>query len=154
RRPDVRVPARSPIDPLPTGPSDPGATPVQRRSPDGGRLPVFFRGLPAAVPRSSLLGPAKRSSIRAGRHTPASLGSASPTSADHWWRHGHTARPATFSLLYVTGQKRVPIFLFGKPVFWAFQNVTQPWPQSILFGQAKPSYYAAAGVVSRARVSR
>src|SRR3954451_9051762 len=35
--------------------------------------------------------------------------------------------------------KNAPGFcLFGKPVFWAFQDVTQPWPQSILFGHAGP----------------
>ena len=121
----------------PTGPSGPVATPAPDRSPGDGRLPVLSRGLLAApLPRSSPRGPAKRSSSRAGRHTPASPGSASPESAGHWLRRGHTGPPATFSPVSVPGRKRYPILSFERPALWAFRSVTQPWPQMILFGQA------------------
>ena len=36
----------------------------------------------------------------------------------------------------VPGQKRYRILPLERPVWRAFQSVTQPWPQSILFGQA------------------
>jgi len=36
----------------------------------------------------------------------------------------------------VPGQKRVRILPLEKPYLLAFQDVTQPWPKMILFGQA------------------
>src|SRR5262249_7795476 len=44
--------------------------------------------------------------------------------------------PETFSPSCVPGQKRYRILTLGSPVWPSFRNVTQPWPQSILFGQA------------------
>jgi hypothetical protein len=34
----------------------------------------------------------------------------------------------------VPRQKRYPILPWEKPVLWAFGNVTQPWPPSIIYG--------------------
>ena len=59
-------------------------------------------------------------------------------SADRSWKRGRTGRRATFSRVSVPGQKRCRILPLEKPVLWAFQSVTQPWPQSILFGHEGP----------------
>src|SRR5271163_4177027 len=56
--------------------------------------------------------------------------------ADHWSKSAHTGPRATFSAVFVTGQKRGRILPSRKPVFWAFRDVTPPWPPSILSGQA------------------
>jgi len=131
----VRVPGASPADPLLTGPSDPAATPGPRRFPADGRLQATLGGIPASPRQSSPRGPAWRSSSPGGRYTPAWHGSASPGFADRLWTRGHTGPLATFSPGCVTGQKRYRILPSGKPHFWAFRSVTQPWPPTILFGQ-------------------
>ena len=46
----------------------------------------------------------------------------------------------------VPGQKRYRILPLERPVWRAFRSVTQPWPQSILFGQAGFIILRAAGV--------
>jgi hypothetical protein len=64
-----------------------------------------------------------------------SPGSASPASAGHWWKRGHTGPPGTLSAASVPGQKRYWILLSEKPVSWAFDEDRSAWPPSILFGQ-------------------
>ena len=44
-------------------------------------------------------------------------------------------------------------FPFVEDLFPSLRSVSPAWPQSILFGQATLSYYAARDVVSRASVS-
>src|ERR1041385_3685574 len=39
------------------------------------------------------------------------------------------------------GQKPSPLLPLEQPVSWAFQDVTLPWPQWILFGQVDSSYF-------------
>jgi hypothetical protein len=52
------------------------------------------------------------------------------------------SHPETFLSVFVNGQERLSILPFEKPVFWAFQGVTQPWSPTILFGHERitPSY--------------
>ena len=133
---DGPVPEVLPADPLPSVPSDPVARPAPRRSHDAGRPRAVFHALLASPPRSLPRGPAKRWSSRAGRHTPSGRGSASPESAGHSSKRAYRGPHETFSLASVSGRKRGRILSSGKPVLWAFRNVTQPWPQTILFGQA------------------
>jgi len=125
-----------PVDLSLSGPSGQTAKPTPSRSPGAERLPVLSRGPPGVPPRSSPREPARQSSSPAARNTPASPGSAWSASAGRSSRHGHTAPPATFSTGFVPGRKRGRILLFRKPVFWAFQDVTQPWPPSIDSGHA------------------
>ena len=57
-------------------------------------------------------------------------------SAGRWWKRGRTGRRGTFSPVSVPGQKRYRILPLERPVWRPFRSVTQPWPQTILFGQA------------------
>ncbi len=75
-------------------------------------------------------------SCRTGRYTPAWPGYASRASVGHSRKHGHIVPPGTFFAVFVRGQKRYRILPSERPVWRAFQNVTQAWPQTILFGQA------------------
>jgi hypothetical protein len=75
-------------------------------------------------------------SCRTGRHTPAWPGYASRASVGHSRKHGHIVPPGTFFAVFVRGQKRYRILPSERPVWRAFQNVTQAWPESILSGHA------------------
>src|SRR5262249_51538028 len=137
RRRDVPAPEASPADPLRIGPSDPAATPAPGQSRGDERLRAVSHALlvaPLPIPPHEL---ARRSSSLAGQRTLAWLDSALPASADRQWKRGHTGRPATFSAVFVPGQKRYRILPLEKPVWRSFQSVTSAWPKMILFGQTR-----------------
>jgi len=60
----------------------------------------------------------------------------SPASAGHSSRHGGTVPPGTFFLTFVSGQKRVRIWLSARPVLQALGEIYSTRPESIVFGQA------------------
>jgi hypothetical protein len=45
---------------------------------------------------------------------------------------GIEARPEHFRRCSCLAKKRYPVSPLENAVFWAFQDVTQPWPESIL----------------------
>jgi len=58
-------------------------------------------------------------------------------SADRWLKRERTEQPATFSAVFVAGQKRYPIWPSGNPVWRPFGGITPTRPKSILFGHAR-----------------
>ena len=66
---------------------------------------------------------------------------------------GIQAGPEHFRRFPCLAKNVYRILPLERPVWWPFRNVTQPWPQSILFGQEGSSYYAALEVASRASAS-
>jgi len=150
RRRDVPVPVGSPAGPLQIGPNGPDAIPEPHRSLAGELLPAVSRELAAVPRRNPPPGPASQWSSLAGQHIPARRDSASAKSVDHWWKRERTAPPGTFSGASVPGQKRYRVLLSERPCFWAFYEACF----ASFSARKELSYYAAAGVASRASVSR
>lgn len=155
RRQDIGVPAMSQADPLRNGPSDPAATPAPHRCRAGERPPAVSRELPASPRRSQPHALASQWPSRGEPHILEGRDSAWEASADRSWTRGRRGQPETFSVSCVTGQKRLWIFglrearltaISDYPMRLAAEDPFRPY--------AGPSYYAAVGVVDRARVSR
>jgi hypothetical protein len=134
---DVPVPVGSPADPSLRGRSDPAAIPARHQS--RGRCAAsssFSRASRFAAPEftsrtcTAILQPRRVAYSRIARLCIASVCWSFVENA------GVQARPEHFRRFPYLTKKRVRISLSEKPVLWAFRNVTQPWPQSILSGQA------------------
>src|SRR5712671_8404 len=91
---------------------------------------------------------------RAGRHIPAWCGSACGGLLVGGRHAGGGAGPEHFRRFPCPAKNPMGFWFLRRPVFRPFSSDAPAWPESILSGQEDSSYYAAAGVASRASVSR
>ena len=155
RRRDAPVPAASPADPSPTGPSDPVATPAPHRSPGGARLPAVSRGLPAALapePTSrtcmAMVQPRRAAYSRMARFCIGRV----------CWSFVETRayRPARniFAGFRRLAKNVLGFCVCGGPFGGHFERSPRHGRRRSFSARKELSYYAAAGVASRASVSR
>jgi hypothetical protein len=52
----------------------------------------------------------------------------------HWWKRGRRGRRATFSPVFVSGEKPFVIAPSQMPVWRPFRDVAPAWPKTVLSG--------------------